>query len=82
MDWTAVRFRKCASEAGIIADMNWSSWPSILILLAVCPGISAQSPIPVDTNVTAGDLLTKPVGANWTSYNGDYTGRRFSSLSG
>jgi len=31
-------------------------------------------------NVSAGDLLAQPVGANWTSYNGDYTGRRFSSL--
>jgi alcohol dehydrogenase (cytochrome c) len=31
-------------------------------------------------NVTAQDLLAVPVGANWTSYNGDYTGRRFSSL--
>ena len=26
------------------------------------------------------DLGAQPVGANWTSYNGDYTGRRFSSL--
>ena len=30
--------------------------------------------------VTAEDLLTRPVGADWTSYNGDYTGRRYSSL--
>ena len=26
------------------------------------------------------DLLTQPPGANWTSYNGDYTGRRYSAL--
>jgi alcohol dehydrogenase (cytochrome c) len=26
------------------------------------------------------DLLATPVGANWTSYNGDYTGRRYSAL--
>ena len=26
------------------------------------------------------DLLAQPPGANWTSYNGDYTGRRDSSL--
>ena len=31
-------------------------------------------------NVTAEDLLAQPVGANWTSYNGDYTGRRYSTL--
>ena len=30
--------------------------------------------------VTADDLLARPVGANWTSYNGDYTGQRYSSL--
>lgn len=31
-------------------------------------------------NVSAEDLLARPVGENWPSYNGDYTGRRFSSL--
>src|SRR5258708_5365023 len=30
--------------------------------------------------VTAEALAAQPVGANWLSYNGDYTGRRFSSL--
>jgi alcohol dehydrogenase (cytochrome c) len=38
------------------------------------------SAITAVVNVSAGDLLAQPVGANWTSYNGDYTGRRFSSL--
>lgn len=32
------------------------------------------------SDVSAEDLLKQPVGANWTSYNGDYTGRRYSSL--
>ncbi len=32
------------------------------------------------TDVSQEDLLARPVGANWTSYNGDYTGRRYSSL--
>src|SRR5271169_890239 len=31
-------------------------------------------------DVNAEDLLTRPMGENWPSYNGDYTGRRFSSL--
>src|SRR5690348_7376647 len=35
---------------------------------------------PSALTVSAQDLLTRPVGENWTSYNGDYTGRRFSSL--
>ena len=34
----------------------------------------------VVANVTTEDLVARPVGANWTSYNGDYTGRRYSSL--
>ena len=38
------------------------------------------SPITSVVSVSAEDLLAQPVGANWTSYNGDYTGRRFSSL--
>jgi alcohol dehydrogenase (cytochrome c) len=32
-------------------------------------------------DVLAEDLLAQPPAANWTSYNGDYTGRRYSSLS-
>jgi alcohol dehydrogenase (cytochrome c) len=30
--------------------------------------------------VSAKELLARPVGENWTSYNGDYTGRRYSGL--
>jgi len=37
---------------------------------------SAKSALQVE----AADLLTRPVGENWPSYNGDYTGQRFSSL--
>lgn len=31
-------------------------------------------------NVTPADMLAAPVTSNWLSYNGDYTGRRFSGL--
>jgi alcohol dehydrogenase (cytochrome c) len=31
-------------------------------------------------HVSAEDLLARPVGENWTSYNGDYSGRRYSGL--
>lgn len=43
---------------------------------------SQQGPSLVTANaaVSAEDLLTLPVGANWASYNGDYSGRRYSSL--
>jgi alcohol dehydrogenase (cytochrome c) len=58
----------------------------ILFLLAACIGqerLDAQTRTSAgpDLRVYAEDLLTKPVGENWPSYNGDYTGRRFSSLS-
>ena len=33
-----------------------------------------------NSKVREEDLLASPVGANWTSYNGDYTGRRYSIL--
>ncbi|MFZ0814123.1 MAG: PQQ-dependent dehydrogenase, methanol/ethanol family [Candidatus Sulfotelmatobacter sp.] len=39
-----------------------------------------QAPVVANQNVRADDLLTQPPGANWTSYNGDYTGRRYSAL--
>jgi alcohol dehydrogenase (cytochrome c) len=32
-------------------------------------------------DISPGDLRVSPPGANWPSYNGDYSGRRYSSLS-
>src|SRR6266481_4817969 len=47
-------------------------------------GAQAQEPgsVSVSTSiqVTSEALTAQPLGANWLSYNGDYTGRRFSSL--
>ncbi len=40
----------------------------------------APSPVGALTDVSDKDLLAQPVGASWTSYNGDYTGRRYSAL--
>jgi len=39
-----------------------------------------QAPVNAVLNVGAEDLSARPVGANWPSYNGDYTGRRYSRL--
>lgn len=39
-------------------------------------GVTISSAI----DVQPADLLLQPPGANWISYNGDYTGRRYSSL--
>src|SRR2546429_9200325 len=36
--------------------------------------------VSTSVRVTAEALAAQPVGANWLSYHGDYTGRRFSSL--
>jgi alcohol dehydrogenase (cytochrome c) len=57
----------------------------ILFLWAVCKGpeLFGQDHRATSSSalhVTAEDLLTTPVGENWPSYNGDYTGRRYSSL--
>jgi alcohol dehydrogenase (cytochrome c) len=57
----------------------------LFLAVAACAGRSTmgqegQASVPIDIHVTAADLLAQPVGSNWTSYNGDYSGRRFSSL--
>jgi alcohol dehydrogenase (cytochrome c) len=47
-------------------------------------GVHSQEPgngsISTSIQVSAESLAAQPVGANWLSYNGDYTGRRYSSL--
>ncbi len=40
-----------------------------------------KSSVTVDLNIKSADLTVSPVEKNWSSYNGDYTGRRFSALS-
>ncbi len=40
-----------------------------------------REPVSLKTEVRAEDLLVQPPAANWVSYNGDYSGRRFSALS-
>ncbi|MGB2605085.1 MAG: PQQ-dependent dehydrogenase, methanol/ethanol family [Candidatus Sulfotelmatobacter sp.] len=53
-----------------------------LAWVAVVPmkGQQRKASVTADTEVSDKDLLTQPTSANWTSYNGDYTGRRYSSL--
>src|SRR5579862_824485 len=83
---TAVLFRRYRWAPGTNAEMRSRRDALVLFLMAVaCVGScvafgQAKSAAAVDTNVSAADLLAQPVGANWTSYNGDYTGRRYSSL--
>jgi alcohol dehydrogenase (cytochrome c) len=54
------------------------------LLVLNIPGLLAQSTpmVAIDTNVNVqpSQLLAKTVGENWLSYNGDYTGRRYTAL--
>ncbi|HEY1679882.1 MAG TPA: PQQ-dependent dehydrogenase, methanol/ethanol family [Candidatus Sulfotelmatobacter sp.] len=57
-----------------------------LVTLFGCSGVlggqeNSSPTAPSPLRVTKEDLLKNPVGENWPSYNGDYSGRRFSSLS-
>jgi alcohol dehydrogenase (cytochrome c) len=40
----------------------------------------SAAPISILIDVSPQDLLAQPVAANWLSYNGDYSGRRYSTL--
>jgi alcohol dehydrogenase (cytochrome c) len=50
--------------------------------LLVCAAAldSSNSPVSTAIAVAPADLLIQPVGGNWPSYHGDYSGRRYSSL--
>jgi alcohol dehydrogenase (cytochrome c) len=58
----------------------------VVALLAGCivSALAAQDPrkpsLSVTVNVLPEQLSVQPVGKNWPSYHGDYTGRRYSSL--
>ncbi len=57
---------------------------ALIAILSSCSALLvAQQPtaaISTSIDVHAEDLLVQPPAANWISYNGDYTGRRFSDL--
>lgn len=57
------------------------AWALSAMLILACSLAQAQKETsPGFAGVSAEDLLARPVGENWTSYNGDYTGRRYSRL--
>jgi alcohol dehydrogenase (cytochrome c) len=95
MGWTVVLFRKLPWARSKITDMKSFSKEFAAATLAafslLCSsaggqqsgqlvGQLGQAPVVADVNVNPDDLVKQPPGANWTSYNGDYTGRRYSSL--
>jgi alcohol dehydrogenase (cytochrome c) len=72
------RFR-IALLCGATSLLLWHShaWLGRATEQADGPGATA---IVTAIDVQPGHLLASPISANWTSYNGDYSGRRFSSL--
>ncbi|MFZ0644318.1 MAG: PQQ-binding-like beta-propeller repeat protein, partial [Candidatus Acidiferrales bacterium] len=65
---------------------------SVLLMAGIFTAVTlrAQAPPPLQASgamvstaidVSPGDLRVSPPGVNWPSYNGDYSGRRYSSLS-
>jgi alcohol dehydrogenase (cytochrome c) len=52
----------------------------LALLFGFCLLTAGQNGKSSLTTVSNSDLLTHPVGENWTSYNGDYSGRRYSGL--
>ena len=52
---------------------------ALFAVLSGCP-LAAQEHSTGTISVRAEDQLASPVGENWPSYNGDYTGRRYSAL--
>jgi len=65
-------------------EMKRQLGAAVMVLLAACTGpmvVAQQETREAPTlHVRAEDLLTRPVGDNWPSYNGDYTGARYSTL--
>jgi len=52
----------------------------VLITVAVFAQDTRMTSLATNIDVSPSELLSKPVAANWLSYNGDYTGRRYSEL--
>lgn len=78
-------FRKYQSPVKTITEMKNYSAVAISLLLVTSigsqlAGQQAGPPVNSALHVSAEDLLASPVGENWPSYNGDYSGRRYSSL--
>jgi len=79
-------FKKRALVFWTIAEMNYRVIELFILFVGTLFGgtaIAGQqegAPVSVIPRVTTEDLTAQPVGENWTSYNGDYTGRRYSRL--
>jgi alcohol dehydrogenase (cytochrome c) len=50
------------------------------VMLSAQDSVPPKSSVSTEINVKAAHLAAQPVGKDWLSYNGDYTGRRYSAL--
>jgi alcohol dehydrogenase (cytochrome c) len=53
----------------------------VICWLTLANGSAPATAVSAVIDVRTEDLLTRPPAANWVSYNGDYSGRRYSGLS-
>src|SRR6516164_4551013 len=65
--------------------IEWHRWlGSFFVSILLLPPVAAQSgkkvSVSTQIDVQPSHLVSAPVSANWLSYNGDYTGRRYSAL--
>lgn len=55
-------------------------WFALPVLLFAFRAFADDSVVSVKVNVSAADIAVRSLAENWLSYNGDYSGRRYSSL--
>lgn len=60
--------------------MKWLVAGVICASLSLATAMRDTSPVSAVIDIQDSDLRGAPSGANWISYNGDYSGRRYSSL--
>jgi alcohol dehydrogenase (cytochrome c) len=56
------------------------AFAALIVFAPQQAGQKGDAPISTTINVDPTALAAQPVAANWLSYNGDYTGRRYSAL--
>src|SRR6059036_1907956 len=63
-----------------MACLRWIIWTVLICGPYLMAAQQHSAAISTAIDVLATDLTVQPPGANWPSYNGDYTGRRYSGL--
>ena len=67
-----------------VVRLRWQQITKVCFLFFMAAAVLGQAPpmtsVSSRIDVDAAQLLVTPVSSNWPSYNGDYTGRRYSGL--